>query len=175
MNTPSTSDAPALAMGFARRVSVGDSAARVWLAEVTLRLRREVAWLWHERGVLHGLDGSGSALPPMIDPLHEALDINRYDGERDAFFTADPTAAYLTERIAGLARPGGQSPRGGFGWLAAELRLSPAECFVLALGLGGTVDSARGAVIAACQSAPSIRYWPCTYRVLGIGQRLRQQ
>ena len=154
-------------MGFARRVSVGDSAARVWLAEVTLRLRREVAWLWHERGVLHGLDGSGSALPPMIDPLHEALDINRYDGERDAFFTADPTAAYLTERIAGLARPGGQSPRGGFGWLAAELRLSPAECFVLALGLGGTVDSARGAVIAACQSAPDARE-----PTLALAQRL---
>ena len=143
-------------MGFAPRIEVGDPTAGTWLANATLRLRREVAWLWHERGTLHSLEGGG-AVPPMIDPLHEALDLNRYDGDRAAFFAADPTASYLTERIGALAEPRCEPRRGGFAWLAAELSLSPAERFVLALALGGAVDSARGAVIAACQNAPEAR------------------
>lgn len=157
---------PAPPAGFVPRIAVGDPSARVWLAAATLRLRREVAWLWHERGALHGLPGGG-ALPPMIDPLSEALDLNRYDDDRAAFFAADPAARYLTERIAALALPKGKPPRGGFGWLAVELALSDAACFALALALGGAVDSARGAVVAAVQNAPEARE-----PTLALAQRL---
>ena len=138
------------AAGFAPRIEVGCPVARLWLAEATLRLRREVAWLWHLRGTLQGLPGGG-VLPPAIDPLHEALDLTRYDADRLAFLAADPAAAWLGARIAALhadPRATVAPPRGGFGWLAAEMRLSDAECLVLALALGGAVDGARGAVIA---------------------------
>ncbi len=153
-------------LGFAPGLAVGCPVAAAWLAGATLRLRREVAWLWHERGTLHGIEAAG-ALPPLIDPLAEALDLNRYDADRAAFFTNDPTARYLTERIAALRVPAGSPVRGGFGWLADQLGLSPAECFVLALALGGAVDSARGAVIAACQNAPDARV-----PTLALAQRL---
>ncbi|MBP9183288.1 MAG: ATP-binding protein [Fuscovulum sp.] len=147
------------AAGFAPRIEVGCPVARLWLAEATLRLRREVAWLWHLRGSLQGLPGGG-VLPPAIDPLHDALDLTRYDADRLAFLAADPAAAYLGARIAALhaaPRATAAPPRGGFGWLAAEMRLSAAECLVLALALGGAVDGARGAVIAACLNAPEAR------------------
>ncbi|MBK6467777.1 MAG: ATP-binding protein [Rhodobacter sp.] len=156
MTLRATSGAVAPALGFTPRIEVGDALARHWLAQATLRLRREVAWLWHERGTLHGL-GGGGALPPMIDPLHEALDLNRYDSDRAAFFVTDPAARYLTDRIAALPLPQGRPVRGGFGWLATELALTSADCLVLALAVGGAVDSARGAVIAACLNAPEAR------------------
>ncbi len=166
MTVRAASGAPPLPVGFAPRIEVEDPAARVWLTETTLRLRREVAWLWHERGTLHGLEGGG-ALPPVIDPLHEALDLNRFDGDRAAFFARDPAARYLTEWIETLSLPRGTPVRGGFGWLAAELSLSPVECLVLALALGAAVDSARGAVIAACQNSPEARE-----PTLALAQRL---
>ena len=156
MTLHATSGAVAPALGFTPRIEVRDALARHWLAQATLRLRREVAWLWHERGTLHGL-GGGGALPPMIDPLYEALDLNRYDSDRTAFFGADSAARYLTERIAALPVPQGRPVRGGFGWLASELSLTSADCLVLALAVGGAVDSARGAVIAACQNAADAR------------------
>src|SRR5260370_1137628 len=40
--------------------------------------------------------------------------------------------------------------RGSFGWVVGQLDLSPVECFVLALALLPSVDSAAGPVIASC-------------------------
>jgi len=158
--------APAHPQGFAPQVAVSDPLAAAWLAECTLRLRREVAWLWHERGTLQGVEGAG-ALPPLIDPLHEALDLNRYDSDRQFFFSTDPTAQFLSDQIAAVDHPGGQPHHGGFGWLATALDLSEAARFVLALALGGAVDSARGAVVAACQNAPDAQV-----PTLALAQRL---
>lgn len=168
--------APVQPQGFAPQIAVSDPHAAAWLAECTLRLRREVAWLWHERGTLHGIDGAGS-LPPLIDPLHASLDLNRYENDRHMFFASDPTARYLTDQIEAIDRPGQSHMRGGFGWLMTELNLTPVECFTLALALGGAVDSARGTVIAACQNAPNAqqptlalaqRLWDSPGDVLGL-------
>ncbi|WP_209425152.1 ATP-binding protein [Pararhodobacter sp. SW119] len=156
MTVRAGSGAGAQPVGFTPRITVGDPLARLWLAQATLRLRREVAWLWHERGTVQGIEGGGT-LPPLNDPLHDALDLARHDVERNAFFASDPTARYLSDRIAALVPDGGPPRRGGFGWLAAELALEPVECFVLALALGGTVDAARGAVVAACLNTPEAR------------------
>ena len=154
----------AMPVSFTPGIVVDDPVARRWLAEVTLRLRREVAWIWHQRGDLEAAPG---LLPPASDPLSEALDLTRYDADRAAFFATDPTARYLSERIAALDQAGDTAPQSGFGWLAARLSLTAADCFVLALALGGAVDSARGAVIAACQNAAS-----ASDPTLSLAQRL---
>jgi hypothetical protein len=128
-----------------------DALARYWLAQVTLRLRREVCWLWRERGLQSGEDvAAGGALPPPADRALAALDIARYDHDRRRFFAEDITARHLSERIAAPRPPVAGGARGSFGWVAGELKLLPVECFVLALALLPSVDSAAGPVIASC-------------------------
>ena len=186
-----------------------DAMARHWLAQVTLRLRREVCWLWRERG-LQSRDESPvqGAWPPLVDRSLAALDLVRYEHDKRRFFSEDPTARYLTERLAALPTAGrshpspglnaelrgeatgeareprlefthfisgiraaiedrvhprvkpendrrdedpiGDARRGSFGWVAKQLDLSPEACFVLALALLPSVDSAAGPVIASC-------------------------
>ena len=43
----------------------GDELANYWMRQATLRLRREVAWLWHERGA--GIPHAQGQLPPAVD------------------------------------------------------------------------------------------------------------
>ncbi|MEW6371123.1 MAG: ATP-binding protein [Pseudomonadota bacterium] len=136
-----------------------DPLVRYWLGQVTLRLRREVCWLWRERGQQ---DATPGPLPPLGDPALAALDQLRYADEKRRFFEQDPAARHLGVRMVQTEMPAAAAaPRGSFGWVARELRLTPAECFVLALALLPAVDSAAGAVIACCQndaarSAPSL-------------------
>lgn len=128
-----------------------DTLARHWLGQVTLRLRREVCWLWRERDLQSGEESlAGGALPPPVDRSLAALDLVRYERDKHRFFAEDATARYLTERLAALPAPGGGDSRGSFGWAAGQLDLSPVECFVLALALLPSVDSAAGPVIASC-------------------------
>ena len=132
--------------------------ARYWLRQVTLRLRREVCWLWRERqaqGVFQTLPSSGSnGLPPFVDPALGALDLARYEHDKRTFFADDITARHLSELIAEPAPDVAAPRRGSFGWVVHDLALGPAESFVLALGLLPAVDSAAGAVIAACINEP---------------------
>ena len=86
---------------FSPRVNVRDPLAAYWLRQVTLRLRREVCWLWRERAMLSGVTANiglqgGALLPPFTDRLADVLDRGRYDEERAAFFESDETASYLT-------------------------------------------------------------------------------
>lgn len=139
-------------MGFQPGLNVGDPLAEHWLRQGTLRLRREIAWLWHQRGTRE--EEGGGALPPMIDAPSESLDLVRYEDERQAFFRDDSTAVYLTDLISRPISLGltGKCPRGGFQWLVETLALKEADCFALALALGRVLDSAQGPVIAACQN-----------------------
>lgn len=145
-----------------------DALAQYWLSQVTLRLRREVCWLWRERS-LQGAGGSeGTALPPPVDGALAALDLLRYERDKRSFFAEDITARYLSERIATAAPPAATgSARGSFGWVAQHLGLAPVECFVLAMALLPSVDSAAGQVIASCLNEPS-RTGP----TLALAQRL---
>ena len=45
MNTPASEPST-----FSPDLAIADALTASWLAEVTLLLRREVCWLWHQRG-----------------------------------------------------------------------------------------------------------------------------
>ncbi len=153
MNVIGTSAARPL--GFQPSLAVDDPLAAYWLAQTTYRLRREISWQWHEQG--RGQDTSPAAqpvgLPAFTDPLSDTLDLMRWDGDRQQFFASDDTARWLSDEIA-RPPPKSAPKRGSFSWLVHELSLSDVDCFVLALALGGVVDSARGPVIAACLNQP---------------------
>lgn len=147
-------------------LAVADPACALWLAQVTLRLRREVAWCWHQRGA--DAEPLPGALPPAGDAVQDSLDLTRFRDEKRAFFDRDIAARYLSERLAALElarlRP---SRRGDWTWLASECALTAAAQFVLACALAGRADASIGAVCAACQNDLS-RPWP----TLALAQRL---
>jgi vesicle-fusing ATPase len=154
-------------IAFAPGVRGDDGVAQYWLRQVTLRLRREVCWLWRERALQEATGQAAAALPPFVDRPVVALDLMRYVGEKGTFFTNDVTARYLSECIAVPPPLRGSHQRGSFGWVVERLALTPVECFVLALGLLPTIDSACGDVIATCQNDPQ-RSEP----TLALAQRL---
>ena len=144
----------------------GDTLCAHWLAQVTLRLRREVAWCWHQRGT--GDVPAPGALPPFGDMVQDSLDLSRFRDEKRAFFASDVAARYLSDRIAALDLPRLRlSRRGDWAWLVRECELTPAAQFVLACALAGRADAAIGAVCTACQNDLS-RPWP----TLALAQRL---
>ncbi len=157
---------------FQAGLDVADPWAAWALAQATLRLRREVCWLWRERAQQAGApDAAGSAgaaggLPPSVSPALASLDLLRYDAAKQAFFAEDATARYLSERITAVPPPP-QAQRGGFGWVVRELQLQEVDVFVLALALLPAVDSAAGAVIACCHNDAQR-----TEPTLGLAQRL---
>ncbi len=149
-----------------------DPDARQALRRATLRLRREVCWLWRERLAQGAADGAAAAvdtgaLPPFVEPGFGALDLARHAWDRQAFFRDDATARHLSEQIDAPVPAVAGSRRGGFGWVVRELALEPVEVFVLALALLPAVDGAAGAAIATCQNDPQR-----TEPTLALAQRL---
>ena len=137
---------------FLPRLRVDDANAEYWLSQIALRLRREICWLWRERGMLSGVtDANKSAtLPPFTDRLSGVLDLMRYERDKQAFFINDTTARYLSDLINVPAPQGDGIRLGSFSRIIRELDLAPAECFALALALMPVIDSAAGTVFAAC-------------------------
>ena len=153
---------------FTPTLRADDPLAAYWLRNVTLRLRREICWLWRERGDSARADGDRVVLPPFTERLDTSLDLSRHAVEKQQFFADDEAAAYLSRAIAEPPANDRRAPaRGSFSWVAHELRLSDVDCFVLALALAPVVDSAAGPVFAACLNDPS-RQSP----TLGLAQRL---
>jgi hypothetical protein len=134
-----------------------DALANHWLRQATLRLRREVCWRRREREAF----GPG-------DRLADALCALPHQGERLAFFAADPTARWLGEQLKTPA-PAADTPppRGGFGWMVRELGLDDVSAFALALAVAPVFDAAAGPVIAACLADASR-----THPTLGLAQKL---
>ncbi len=149
--------------GFVPGLQTADAGTLYWLNQVTLRLRREVCWLWRERG-----EQGNAVLPGEINPAAFALDLQRYHDEKQQFFTSDVTAHYLTEQID--QPPSTALVASTFLAMAGRLQLKPVERFVLALALLPSFDSAAGAVIACCQNDPN-RQAPN----LALAQRLWNQ
>jgi len=140
---------------FLPGLSPGDPWAGWWLRQATVRLRREVCWLWHERA---GQDGEPDRLPPFSDRLSSALDLTRHYGAKQRFFESDATARYLTDRL--LEDPPARTGclPGSFGWVRESLRLDDSACFALALGLLSVFDSVAGTVISSCLNDPARRH-----------------
>lgn len=138
---------------FSPRLRVSDPLAAYWLRQVTVRLRREVCWCRHERGVPAG---PGTApLPPFVDKPSESLGMHRQWEAKQAFFVADSTARYLGQQLEAPPPDTGQEPaRGSFGWVVRYLDLDRTAAFVLALGLAGVFDSAVGSVVSLCLNDP---------------------
>jgi hypothetical protein len=138
---------------FSPRLHAVDAGANYWMRQVTLRLRREICWAWHERGVLPGSDAA--SLPPFIDKASASLGMGRHWDKKKRFFETDPTAAYLTEQLGASPPKNSPSVHGSLGWVLERLDLDDAASFVLALGLAVSFDSAAGSVIAACLNDPA--------------------
>jgi ATPase family associated with various cellular activities (AAA) len=115
----------------------GDPETARWLAQVTLRLRRELTWLRRHR---EEGESAGSA--------QEALDLTRFHDEKLAFFAQDATARWLRER---MAEASSKKPAANSAWrrAATALGLDDAAQFVLACALAARVDAAFGPVAGA--------------------------
>jgi len=86
---------------FSPSLRAADPVAAHWLRQVTLHLRREICWLWRERGKPDEFQRNDSvAFLPFTDRLDNSLDLARYAAERERFFADDETAAYLSQAIA---------------------------------------------------------------------------
>src|SRR5437868_10967573 len=133
---------------FSPNLRSGDGLANYWMRQATLRLRREIAWLWHERGL--GAQQRSGELPPVVDRASDSLDLSRHWAEKQDFFSTDVAAKYLSEQIA-IESPAASKPtRGSFGWVARELELDDVSQFMLGLGIASAFDATFGAVIASC-------------------------
>jgi hypothetical protein len=154
------------AVAFNPNIALTDPATSFWLAQVTLRLRRELTWCWHQRS--GGVAMPPGALPAPADPVQDSLDLVRFQDDKIAFFATDVTARYLSQRIAALVYPSRcPSARGTWDWIARELDLTAAAQFVLACALAARADAALAAVCAACHNDAQ-RPWPTA----ALAQRL---
>jgi hypothetical protein len=135
---------------FTPDLRAADARANYWMRQVTIRLRREVAWCWHERGLQQPADFA--MLPPYADKLSTILDLSRFYGEKQDFFLTDQTARYLTDQLnQERSFVSDEAPaRGSFGWVVNELELPEVASFILALALSAAFDANMGSVIACC-------------------------
>ncbi len=133
---------------FSPNLRSGDEVANYWMRQATFRLRREIAWLWHERGL--GAPQRSGELPPVVDRASGSLDLSRHWAEKQDFFSSDAAARYLSEQLAIGSPAESKSTRGSFGWVVRELELDSVSKFMLGLGLASAFDASFGAVIASC-------------------------
>jgi hypothetical protein len=147
---------------FNPEIQAADAVTAWWLRQVSLRLRREIAWCWFQRGEANAEAGR---LPPMADPVLESLDLSRHQKEKERFFRDDVTARYLSDQITQqLPAVVGNSR---FARTAHALKLTNAAQFLLAMALAARSDAALGPVCAACQN-DAARPYP----TLALAQRL---
>ena len=145
-------------------LEAGDALTSYWLAQVILRLRREMCWNWY----LRAEQIRSSGIPPITDAAAENLELTRYDAEKRKFFSVDITARYLTEQIETAPSPcSDRCIPGSWAWVQKNLELDNTEQFVLALTLAAQVDGSIGPVISACMNDAS-RPYPS----LALAQRL---
>src|SRR6476469_7521670 len=99
---------------FSPNLRADDELANHWMRQAMLRARREIAWIWHERGT--GAEGRTGELPPLIDKVSDSLDLSRHWADKQQFFTNDVAARYLTKQLATEAPASDPPRRGSFSW-----------------------------------------------------------
>jgi ATPase family associated with various cellular activities (AAA) len=161
----STVEAPRTT-AFSPALRAEDEVGAHWLRQVAFRLRREVAWRWHQRREL----GREAELSPASERLVDSLELVRHWEAKQRYFAEDSTARYLSERLAEPLERSFEPPRGSFGWVADELELDEVSTFALALGLVTAFDSASAPIVAACLNDPGR-----TQPNLELAQRLWDQ
>ncbi|NRF71725.1 ATP-binding protein [Aquincola sp. S2] len=133
---------------FAPNLRGADELANHWMRQATLRSRREIAWLWHERG--HRAPTIAGELPPIVDKASDSLDLSRHWAEKRKFFGENVAAHYLSEKLQTAPPVLKKRRRGSFAWVVHELQLDEVASFALGLGLAAAFDATFGAVIATC-------------------------
>ncbi len=141
---------------FAPNLRSDDEVANYWMRQATLRARREIAWLWHERG--HRAPTSAGELPPMVDKASDSLDLSRHWAEKRKFFGENVAARYLSEKLQAEPPAPKKRRRGSFAWVVRELELDDVASFALGLGLATSFDATFGAIVAACLNDHSRTY-----------------
>lgn len=156
---------------FSPGLYAGDNYASYWLYQVTTRLRREICWCWHERGMMSGtnfVDNLSTILPPFVDKTNVALNLSRYWDEKNRFFKTDKTASFLTDQLNLQQPEKNKNPvRGSFEWVVNKLNLDDTSSFVLALGLIVHFDNAVGSIISSCLNDSAK-----TYPNLALAQKI---
>jgi ATPase family associated with various cellular activities (AAA) len=155
-----------LPQSFNPRVHANDTLTARWLAEATLRLRREVAWMWFHRAGVHGI---ADRQPPPADAVVDALDLARHADDKRHFFDTDATARYLGDRIDEL-RGTVAGVDGPWSAISERLQLDDDAQLVFALGLLARADAASATIIGACQGDVN-RHLP----TLALAQRLSDE
>lgn len=146
-------------------LAIPDAVAAFWVQQVSLRLRREMAWCWHQRAQM--VDPRNGVLPPLADVAAENLDCIRFANEKRQFFRTDPAAHYLSEHIGQLKPVTGSPLLSSWNRIVESLRLDDASQFVLAMGLAARFDSGLGPIMASCMND---LHRP--YPTLALAQRL---
>lgn len=140
---------------FSPELRADDELANYWLRQVTLRLRRELCWRWHDCGLQPKDDTI--ALPPFTDKTSASLDLTRFWEHKQRFFSSDVTARYLSEQIE--AKPPlvatKDVARGSFAWVVEQLHLDAAAAFLLAMALSPAFGASVGSVFAAALNDPA--------------------
>ncbi len=141
-------------------IDITDPVSAYWVAQVNLRLRREIAWCWFQRSQ-HKAPANGMQ-PPIADAAGENLDLVRHHNHRQQFFQQDTAAAYLSDEIERLDNDfqKQQYVPADSQWLflAELLQLDTSAQFVLALALSYRLDSAIGQLCASCMNDLSRPY-----------------
>jgi hypothetical protein len=154
---------------FSPGLHVEDMMAAYWMRQVTIRLRREICWCRHERGV--SADAHAKILPPYMDKASESLIMHRNWEEKQRFYSSDSTAGYLTQQLEAPPPDAATSKAtGSLGWIIEKLGLDETAAFVLAMGLVAVFDSAVGSVVSACLNDPTK-----TLPTLSLAQKLWDQ
>ncbi|MEM9446425.1 MAG: ATP-binding protein [Verrucomicrobiota bacterium] len=153
-------------VSFTPDLMAEDACANFWLKQVTVRLRREIAWIWNERGILPDLQNG--PLPPFSEKLPTILDQVRFQEDKLRFYEEDICARYLTEQLeVHFSAHEMKGLQGSFGWLVESLQLDDASSFLLALCLAPSFDNTVGSVMASCLNDPNK-----TQPTLGLLQKL---
>lgn len=141
---------------FSPNLRADDELANYWMRQAMLRARREIAWIWHERGL--DPETRSGELPPVVDKASDSLDLSRHWTAKRQFFDEDVAAHYLTEKLAEEPPAVNEVRRGSFSWVQRELALDEVSSFALGLGLATSFDASFGAVIASCLNDHSRTY-----------------
>jgi hypothetical protein len=151
---------------FSPDLHVSDALAAYWIQQASVRLRREICWIRHERGVSSETDKS--ILPAFMERASESLGLSRHWEEKQIFFQNDSTAHYLTEQLD-QDPPATEASclRNSLSGAVGRLNLDAMSQFILGLGLLVAFDNAAGSVIATCLNDPAK-----TLPNLALAQRL---
>ena len=84
---------------FKPNLFTDDALANYWMRQVTVRLRREICWIWQERGIAPDL--RKATPPPFVDRVSASVDMVRYWEEKN---TERPHGSERKRKLKAISR-----------------------------------------------------------------------